>query len=299
MSLAYTENECEYVKDYYDFISKKILELKLKDDFALLGLQEFDTKDYNIIFINYEHNLVYPLASYSNTLIGNTPLIDNIEHNYLIRIEKPDHFVNCSYYIEYSQPNIENIKSHSLLDRFNYKIIYIPPILCEYSPKSENRNEYDVVTSFYILNPDGRPRRKIIHDILLSEIPKYHNIPKIFGNELYDNFYKKSKILVNIHQTDFHHTFEELRVLPALLNGLIVIAEDSPLKESIPYHEYIIWCKYEDIVSKTKEVLDNYEKYYDRIHGKYSNLKETILEMEEKMHIEMKNKLTDEKYIFY
>jgi hypothetical protein len=294
MSLTYIKNECDYVKDYYDFISKKILGLSLKDEFALLGLQGFDTSNRKIIFINYEHNLVHPLVPYPYNLIGTTPL-EGTEYKYLVRIEQPNQFVSCSYYIEYSQPNIQNIKSLSLLNQFNSKIIYVPPILCCYSPESDNRNEYDVLTSFYILNPDGRPRRKILHDILLSEIPKYHNIPKVFGDELYEKFYKKSKILVNIHQTDHHHTFEELRVLPALLNGLIVVAEDSPLKESIPYHEYIIWSKYEDIVSKTKEVLDNYEEFYDRIHGQSSNLKEIISKMEDQLDIELKDKLTDEK----
>lgn len=294
MSLLYIENECDYVKDYYSFISKNLLGLNLKDDFALLGLQVFDTKNNKIIFINYEHNLVHPLVPYSPPIIGTTPLVGT-EYNYLVRIEQLNHFLNCSYYIEYSQPNIQNIKSCSHLDQFNHKIIYIPPILCDYSPESECRDEYDVVTSFYILNPEGRPRRKILHDALVSEIPKYHNIPKVFGDELYDNFYKKSKILVNIHQTDHHHTFEELRVLPALLNGLIVVAEDSPLKESIPYHEYIIWCKYEDIVSKTKEVLDNYDQFYDRIHGESSDLKEIISKMKDQLDIELKDKLTDAK----
>jgi hypothetical protein len=294
MSLLYIENECDYVKDYYSFISKNLLGLNLKDDFALLGLQGFDTKNNKIIFINYEHNLVHPLVPYSPPIIGTTPLVGT-EYNYLVRIEQLNHFLNCSYYIEYSQPNIQNIKSCSHLDQFNHKIIYIPPILCDYSPESECRDEYDVVTSFYILNPEGRPRRKILHDVLVSEIPKYHNIPKVFGDELYDNFYKKSKILVNIHQTDHHHTFEELRVLPALLNGLIVVAEDSPLKESIPYHEYIIWCKYEDIVSKTKEVLDNYDQFYDRIHGESSDLKEIISKMKDQLDIELKDKLTDAK----
>lgn len=294
MSLLYIENECDYVKDYYGFISKNLLGLNLKDDFALLGLQGFDTKNNKIIFINYEHNLVHPLVPYSPPIIGTTPLVGT-EYNYLVRIEQLNHFLNCSYYIEYSQPNIQNIKYCNHLDQFNHKIIYIPPILCDYSPESECRDEYDVVTSFYILNPEGRPRRKILHDALVSEIPKYHNIPKVFGDELYDNFYKKSKILVNIHQTDHHHTFEELRVLPALLNGLIVVAEDSPLKESIPYYEYIIWCKYEDIVSKTKEVLDNYDQFYDRIHGESSDLKEIISKMKDQLDIELKDKLTDAK----
>lgn len=286
--ITYTENECDYVKDYYDFVCKSLLELEIKKDFSLIGLNPFDINNNDFIFINYEHNLVHPSIPYYTPLVSRTKVIDNSSQNYLVRIEQLNNFLNCSYYIEYSQPNIQNIKSCVQLDQFNHKIIYIPPILCEYSPESESRDEYDVVTSFYILNPDSRPRRKILHDILVSEIPKYYNIPKIFGDDLYNDIYKKSKILVNVHQTDHHHTFEELRVLPALLNGLIVIAEDSPLRQSVPYNEYIIWCKYEDIAAKTKEVLNDYQSFYERIHGESSGLKDIIFKMREDLNIELK-----------
>lgn len=287
MGLIYTDNECDYTKDYYDFISSKLLKINLKDDFSLVGLQPFDTSNSRIIFVNYEHNLVNPIVPYYPPIIGGINLIDSPNQNYLVRIENINYFINCSYYIEYSQPNIQNIKSCNQLSQFNSKVIYVPPLLCEYNPESTDRNEYDVITSFYIINPDGRPRRKVIHDKLLSEIPKYYNLPKIFGDDLYKNYYKKSKILVNLHQTDYHHTFEELRVLPALLNGLIVIAEDSPLKETIPYHEYIIWCKYDDLISKTKEVLDNYDFYYSKIHGENSSLRDVIKNMNEQLDIDL------------
>ena len=286
--LIYTESECDYVKDYYDFVRESISSIKLEKDLSLIGLNPFDSNSNDFIFINYEHNLVHPSIPYYPPIVGNTTVIDNPTQNYLVRIEQLNHFLNCKYYIEYSNPNIQNIKSCTHLDQFNHKIIYMPPLLCDYSPESELREEYDVVTSFYILNPDGRPRRKILHDVLTSEITKYYNIPKVFGDDLYKGIYKRSKILVNIHQTDHHHTFEELRVLPALLNGLIVIAEDSPLRQSIPYNEYIIWCKYEDIAAKTKEVLDDYQSFYDRIHGESSGLKEIILKMKEELDIELK-----------
>lgn len=79
------------------------------------------------------------------------------------------------------------------------------------------------------------------------------------------DIYRNTKILINIHQTIYHHTFEEIRCLPALFNGVIVISEISPLHKLIPYNELIIWCEYDNIFEKTKEVLDNYEKYYSLI----------------------------------
>jgi hypothetical protein len=290
MDLIFTESEVDYVKDYYDFIAKTISNLPKNDKLSLQGLSVFDTKSREFIFINYEHNLVHPAMNYNLPFYGNIPLL-NEPGIYQVRIENPIMFLNCKLYIEYSQPNIENIKSCFQLRQLLPKIIYIPPLLCEYNPFSSERNEYDVITSFYIIDNPHRPRRKIVYDKITKEIPKYLNIPKVFGDSLYEDFYKKSKILINIHQTDFHHTFEELRVLPALLNGLIVIAENSPLRETIPYTDYIIWTDYDKIIEVTKEVLNNYDFYYDKIHGKDSNLRIIIENMEKSLLKELEEKI--------
>ena len=71
--------------------------------------------------------------------------------------------------------------------------------------------------------------------------------------------------MINIHQTEHHHTFEELRVLPALLNGIIVICEDSPLKESIIYGKFVIWSNYDNVIETIKDVENNYDYYFDKI----------------------------------
>jgi hypothetical protein len=298
MTLLATDNEYDYVKDYYNFISKRLNSIQNIGEFALVGNHQFDTKDNAIIYINYEHNLVHPSVQWYPHLPGKIKFLNDSSENYQVRIENINSLINCKYYIEYSMPNIINIKSCDSLIHFYDKLIYIPALLCEYNPTSISREIYDVITSFLILNPEGRPRRKIIHDRLQNNFAnKYYNIPSIFGQDLYDNYYKKSKILINLHQTDFHHTFEELRVLPALLNGLIVISEESPLKETIPYFEYIIWCKYEDIFEKSKEVLNKYEYYYEKIHGQNSNLKNIIKKMEKQLTEDLESKFLNESKI--
>ena len=86
-----------------------------------------------MIFINYEHNLVSPVEHYYANLIGKIPMINNPMYNYLVRIDRLDKLIQSEYYIEYSKPNIENIKSCDQLYPFLNKIIYIPPLLCDYS----------------------------------------------------------------------------------------------------------------------------------------------------------------------
>jgi hypothetical protein len=97
-----------------------------------------------------------------------------------------------------------------------------------------------------------------------------NNIPLLNINHSYSlesdlNLYKNTKILINVHATDYDLTFEELRCLPALLCGVLVISEDSPLKEFIPYKDFIIWAPIDGIIEKTKQVLNNYETYYNAI----------------------------------
>jgi hypothetical protein len=94
------------------------------------------------------------------------------------------------------------------------------------------------------------------------------NVNDCFEKKRLEQLYCNTKILINIHQTDHHHTFEELRVLPALLCGCIVICEDSPLKELVPYHKYLIWVKYDEIVEKCIEIQNNYDFYYNKLFQK-------------------------------
>jgi hypothetical protein len=298
MELIFTQNECEYVKDYYDFIVSKLSTLKRPDSLYLVGLSPIE-KNGEYIFINYEHNLVHTEVHPSYP-VGKIPVIGQQSKNYSVRIEKMNEFFNSKFYIEYSLTNIENIKTCGFPPNLLKKIIYVPPLLCSYNPKSDNRDLYDVITSFFITDNPARPRRKIISDKITSEFSNYTNIPRVYGEELYRNFYLRSKILINVHQTDFHHTFEELRVLPALLNGLIIISEDSPLKEKIPYSDYIIWASYENIVNVTKEVLNNYNFYFNKIHGESSNLKNIISSMDLDLDNELKQKIeikTDNKIV--
>jgi hypothetical protein len=92
------------------------------------------------------------------------------------------------------------------------------------------------------------------------------------------------KILVNIHQTDSYCTLEELRVLPALMTGILVISEDSPYKEHIPFSNHIIWSSYDNMVDTINNVLTN----YDFFRQKYlTNLDLTLQKMKDNSDNEM------------
>ena len=83
---------------------------------------------------------------------------------------------------------------------------------------------------------------------------------------------------------------EELRVLPALTCGVIVIAEESPLKEHIPYNDLIIWTPYDNIIEKIKDVIEHYEEYHSKI---FNNNTQLLFDHLHNMNIKhLKDKLT-------
>lgn len=94
----------------------------------------------------------------------------------------------------------------------------------------------DILTTFINVN---EPRRLNLLNKIRENKMSHNNINNCFEKENLKELYKNTKIIINIHQTEHHHTMEELRVLPALLCGAIVICEKSPLTHMIPYNDYI------------------------------------------------------------
>jgi hypothetical protein len=67
-------------------------------------------------------------------------------------------------------------------------------------------------------------------------------------------------ILVNLHQTEHHHTLEELRILPALLQGVLVVSEPSPLIDKVPYSKFVTFASIEEMPAVISRLMDNYEE---------------------------------------
>jgi hypothetical protein len=128
----------------------------------------------------------------------------------------------------------------------------------------ENRNISSLTT---FINIHEQRRFKLLQNMQNKKI-NHINVNNCFDKQNLQQLYKNTKILINIHQTDHHHTFEELRVLPALECGVIVISEKSPLYELVPYNDYIIWLTYEEIIDKLIHVINNYDYYHEFIFNK-------------------------------
>ena len=282
----------KYVNDYNDYILVLVRDIIFKNNLSINVILDGDKHNfYNNnktikLSINYEHTLVKE----GGRSVGKNIPVGNIKtdekNNYLVRIDRYPRFNSSNIIIDYSNPNIFNVKESGFYSDFSNKHIYIAPTLYEnLYINRENRN-IESLTTFINTN---EPRRKELLEKISESSLNHRNINNCFEKNKIKQLYQNTKVLINIHQTPHHHTFEELRCLPALQNGVIVISEKSPLNKLIPYNDLIIWSDYNNIIDKTKEVLENYEEFYNKIF-KEENIK--ILEkMNDKNKIELEKKI--------
>lgn len=232
---------------------------KIKANF-LFGDYQFPTVNNNRnirVDIQHEHTLVKPGGRGSE----GHPLgkISFQGSSYLVRIDRLDYFNSVDIIIDYSQPNAFNVQSSGLFDQYSKKSIYIAPLIFDVQKPTFKNKLYNCATTF--INTQEPRRKKLLEEIINKNFNSI-NISNRFSKKELLSLYNDFKILINIHQTDHHDTFEELRVLSALLNGMLVVSENSPLKDLIPYNNFVIWANYTNIVDTAKLISDNYERYW-------------------------------------
>ncbi len=191
--------------------------------------------------------------------------------DYLCSIYRVDYLSKCDLVFEYSNANVTHIKNFTEYTEYSNVCRYYPPLLYEITETYTGNRFKNCLT---IHNPS--PRRHNIHQKI--DMDYYHAVCEgdLYDKDIMRKTMNNYKLLINIHQTDFSHTLEELRVLPSLMSGILLISEDVPYKESIPYSKHIIWSQYNNLVDTINDVLNNYEYYREKyLH----NLNETLLEM--------------------
>lgn len=265
--LIYRSNPEIVIYDYYNYV------LGLLDDhlkafkkskvifFECPGLKLLKILfPFAAIYLQIEHTLLRPPSKESSTgLQGHLPVPGTNEH-YLIRIAELDKLRSADIVFDYSRINVFNIQSLATLCDYMQKTFCISPALYPLCTTSKDRQ--GVITLFG--NPDISRRRLFLEDLKSHAIASDNIRGVYFG---VDEIYRKAKIVINIRQTDSHETLEELRVLPALRSGAIVICENAPYVEKTAYSQFVIWGSMEEIPKLIMEVEKNYEAVHSRIFG--------------------------------
>ncbi len=249
------------------------------------------------VFFQHEHNLylsgpgVWGLRK--DDPIGTVESILDPAEKYYVRIVNRPRYHYSDVVIEYCKPNIENIvRSAALPPEVIKKIIYAPSLPFAYSNSSDRA--LPLTTNFNDNSWD--PRRGRLSARLLGICPEYRNFQDVYDYSDLRDLYSSAKVMVNAHQEWFRHSIEEFRVLPALSRGCIVISEDVPLRHCIPYHEYIVWAAFEDLADVTSEVMQHYDDYFEKIHGKDSRLPILLDEMKHEFAESLTRLLEDDEY---
>lgn len=224
------------------------------------------------IGIQYEHTLVLPGGRHSDGFpSGKVPAASG--GTYLVRLDNIERLRGYDFIVDYSLPNLFNIRESGCFKELESKLLYIPPLIDSYcaSPVPTRRN-VPLLTNF--TEPLSDRRTALFEELKKIDVPVL-NVTGCFGAELSRRL-RDTRVMINFHQTDHHHTFEELRVVPALLNGVVVISEDVPCRQMIPYHEHILWADKKDVAKLASEVSRDYESFYLKIFGAASTLPEIM-----------------------
>lgn len=286
--ILYDNNYNTLIQEYYNY-SVNLLKMWLAKNNISINIivgnynHNFNNTNRTIkIDIQCEHTLVKTGGrSVQQHIYGNVPCDGG---TYLIRVDNFNYYNSIDYIIEYSLPNIYNLSTNDIFEEYLNKNIYIAPLL--FAPNFTSLTRKNIITMF---TDNSNCRRSEILNCLKQLSVEFTSVSNCYTNDCLYDIYKDSKILVNVHQTDHHHTFEELRVLPALLSGVIIVSEDVPLKEKIPYSDYIVWSSYDNIAQTVKDVSDNYEYYFNKIFSD-TELIECIKSMQD-LNIKCFNKL--------
>jgi len=246
-----------------------------KFDLLLLSIPE------NYTYTN-ELNKVYLFCQTIPNVVLNTHT--NI---CLINTEQPSQSHRFDYYysvlkknikvIDYNNENIVFTKNKimkSTNDVNLSNIIHMPYCITKNEIKrlTYNKNKiYDVAWCGYL---DTTRRNDIIETL------KQHNISikNISGwNNLRDSQIHECKILLNIHVSDEAITYESLRCDRIVASKMLVVSEDSEYRQMVDIKELVIFEKYNNIVNKIIEIVNNYDKYYNEFIIKYDKYLDNII----------------------
>jgi hypothetical protein len=255
-------------KDYYEYCASLLLKESsfVRNKFNLI-LGDHDEHFANKgptfrVGLQTEHTLVKPGGRDSkNAPQGSIP-IDACEMKYLVRLDSYKKLRRMDAILDYSRANIVNIKRSSHYKDIQAKIHHIFPLIYDKPCFSNQDRDIECITMFGSLE---EKRRKMFLEQCDQRI-EVRNISGIYSS--IDKHYSRVKVLLNIHQTDYHDTAEMLRIIPAMMNGVIVISETSPLLEEAFIKNLAIWSPIEQIPDVAQKTIENYKEIHRALFSK-------------------------------
>jgi len=215
------------------------------------------------IAFQIEHTLVKPGGGDSDGApVSATPLPQG-EGRYLARLLHRPALAAADLVLDYSHANVLHLRGAGGFDDVLAHTAVIAPLLHEHSFTRDDRGQ-SCLTLFS--DADEGRRGRFLAAARAKGLP-IRNLKRCFDSDALQAQYRRTRVLVNVRRSDHHDTIEELRILPALQSGVIVVSEDGPLRHTLPYARFVVWTHYDALVEQVAEVLRDYETWHARLFG--------------------------------
>lgn len=229
----------EYIDSFNDNYKIEVLEISNQSCYKFNGIYIFiqsipeilvNSQMKNIILLNIEQ-----LTIEKNIIMVNKLLNKNIK------------------IIDYSIENIKLMENNNigyLPYQYNDSEVYKLKIYNTIANK-----KYDVAFTGWISD-----RRRLIIDKLRAK-----GITVLLINNKWeddrDMEIASARLLLNIHYNENYNIYESIRCDRWIFAGMMVVSEDSIYNESLDINNLVIFEKYDKLVDKVIEVINNYGKY--------------------------------------
>lgn len=255
----------EYITNIKNFINKYYENIDIIIKYYDSNKDEYK-KD-----ITYEKMLIYDKIFYTGDISTLNYIITMMKNRsdkiYFLNIEQMSHpnyynlirkIENVTNIIDYSEENIPYFNNI-------YKNIYLLPPYFKVENIDINDKNIDILT---IANNSYR----------INYINKINNknikiIENCYGIER-DDYFKRTKIYINIHGSENHNTMEMIRLVNLIMNKVIILTQGSIHSNLLFFKKYLyIYNDPKEYNVLINDILENYNEYYNRI---YKNFDENI-----------------------
>ena len=208
--------------------------------------------------------------------------------------------------LDYSLANINYMKLKIKELNINYKgtIMWLPYQFNHqenvYIKNTTNTFEYDVGIINAVI-PNSKTnynklvyKRNIMWDMIKKKDWKYINILG-WGKER-DDIISKCKVIINVHNFDVFNVFEHIRCDRLLFANKIIVSDKSVWQTQLDIHDFVIWEDFDNIISKTQYILDNFNEFnkpYNNIYKIIDNRKKHLDNIMNALKIDKPNTVND------
>jgi len=215
------------------------------------------------IAFQIEHTLVKPGGGDSDDApVSATPLPQG-EGRYLARLLHRPALAAADLVLDYSHANVLHLRNTGGFDDVLAHTVVVTPLLHEHCFTRDGRDR----SSLTLFSDAGEGRRGRFLAAARARGLPIRNLKRCFDSDALQAQYRRTRVLVNVRRSDHHDTIEELRILPALQSGVIVVSEDGPLRHTLPYARFIVWAHYDTLVEQVADVLRDYDTWHMRLFG--------------------------------